>query len=745
MNKSKDVDKYLVANDKTVQGQNIAQKQRIIQRFHNIVSYILPTNAKLVTTMREPQNAEKHQVENTTPIEQQNLGSGNTNVNVNVSVNHHQDGSISSSSSKHSHDGESEYSNTPQSSKNLENSKGHEDTKDAFESTITERLPKTPNPTLLQRSNLKHLFSGKKISIPFILISSLLIILSGLLGEYDGRWRLLLSANTMSTVTPVPDPICLHTFVVTTTQDKGHGSFREMVNKAQDGDCITFTSSIKDTISLTNELDIKHSITIQGNSPLSQQIKSLNKIQDDNHATPTIINDNSSYTNFSIFPNIKVTFIGLSFRGSDTYLNNSLISNHSQDLNIISCSFHSFHSHYTGSIISNLQGNVTLKDSYLTDNHSQSDGGGAIYNLNGTLTLDHSTVTSNYADSGGGGIYNVLGSVYLKRHSSLNTNHIELNDQAGGGGILSQGGTVVISDSEIQSNSTSGDGGGILLRGGASAQIISSQIHFNSEPSGKDIAVEADPTTGQPSYLFMDPAPSLNDVLGQVNQGDPRMTSSLPLANLPTTNDPTKNPDNHFLGNLTAEKFRTYCHQLNSSFTDVVIGIDKKSIQCTSSDNTLSKSFSDLNIAMKDVCKTVFPTDANERYILARLASYWNPASWQCFKDEQKEKDSITKDFAQNPVFPGETKLDMYCKIEHGTRAFLLPLPQDQQTGYQWKCTDDGSNPWPIGMTKACQDAYGDDAIDFLDTYTDPYSWYCWVPIPTDQIAIATPTLIPTP
>jgi hypothetical protein len=41
-------------------------------------------------------------------------------------------------------------------------------------------------------------------------------------------------------------------------------------------------------------------------------------------------------------------------------------------------------------------------------------------------------------------------------------------------------------------------------------------------------------------------------------------------------------------------------------------------------------------------------------------------------------------------------------------------------------------------MSEACKEAYGDYAVDFLVTFTNPDSWYCWVPISINPTATAT-------
>jgi serine/threonine protein kinase len=591
-----------------------------------------------------------------------------------------------------------------------------------------------------QKSSLASANSSRKNFIPVMMAIILTIVLT-----FATTW---IGRGIIQPPTKVALSTCLHTLTVTTPEDNASASFREMIDKAQNGDCITFDTSLKGSIVLTSGLEIKHSITIQGNGPLPQEIESSNTIQgDEKKATPTITNDTYSGTNISIFPNTYVTFINLSFQGSDTFLENSLISNQSRNLNIISCNFRSFHSHYTGGVISNLQGNVTLKDSYLRDNQSLSDGGGAIYNQGGTVTLDHSTVTSNYADYSGGGIYNVGGNVYIQNNSSLNQNKLgqEASQGGGGGGIISRGGSIVISDSEIRNNeAASGDGGGVFLVN-ASAQIIASTVMFNEATSqkGRDIAVEADFANEQNNYLFIDPRSSYDNIWGETDQKYPGMISSKPLST-PSSYDPTKN-NPHFVGSLTTEQFRTYCNQLKGkSFTNVIMGTDEEKLQCTSNDNNTSVSFSALHISVIDVCAHIFSDKlniGNKEHILARLASYWDPSSWQCFGNMKQKEKTITRDLVPEPRFAGETWLDRYCYEKHGKRASLLPLPRDKQTGYQWKCTNaDGSSPQRIIMSEACKQAYDELAVDFLVEFTDPYSWYCWVPTSPTPTATTTTT-----
>jgi len=103
-------------------------------------------------------------------------------------------------------------------------------------------------------------------------------------------------------------------------------------------------------------------------------------------------------------------------------------------------------------------GDLTLKDSVVTDNVTV--GAAGIFNLStGTVTLQDSTVTRNSAALGsGGGIYN-LGSVIL-RDSTVSEN----GSFALGGGIFN-GGTLLMQGSAVSNNGAFTSGGGIYNLG----------------------------------------------------------------------------------------------------------------------------------------------------------------------------------------------------------------------------------------------------------------------------------------
>jgi CSLREA domain-containing protein len=102
-------------------------------------------------------------------------------------------------------------------------------------------------------------------------------------------------------------------------------------------------------------------------------------------------------------------------------------------------------------------GTLTISDSEICDNGTESGRGGGILNQ-GTLTISHSTIAGNYAGAYGGGISNAAGCALTVTHSEIRDNGAGV----GGGGVHNQG-ALSISDSEIRDNVVeAGSGGGIL-------------------------------------------------------------------------------------------------------------------------------------------------------------------------------------------------------------------------------------------------------------------------------------------
>src|ERR1017187_10260508 len=134
-------------------------------------------------------------------------------------------------------------------------------------------------------------------------------------------------------------------------------------------------------------------------------------------------------------------------------------------------------------------GNLTLQGLTVTGGHTGGLGGG-IFNLEGTLTLDHSEVTGNASEgammSAGGGIASgtlgtgPLGTTTLN-FSQVNGNTSNGGPLAGAGGIAN-GGTAIISASQVNGNTAPGPfGGGILNHGAMTINL--SQVDNNTTPA----------------------------------------------------------------------------------------------------------------------------------------------------------------------------------------------------------------------------------------------------------------------
>jgi uncharacterized repeat protein (TIGR02543 family) len=142
-------------------------------------------------------------------------------------------------------------------------------------------------------------------------------------------------------------------------------------------------------------------------------------------------------------------------------------------------------------------GIVTLKN--LTIQNGRAADGAGIYNDNGTLTLTGITLQNNSAQNNtdtarGGGIFNIGGSVTVTRSKFIN-NAADLY----GGGIYNSG-TLTVTDSILQGNSTvgatgkTGEGGGIFNDYGT-LTITHDTIYNSAADMGGGLFIYANPTT----------------------------------------------------------------------------------------------------------------------------------------------------------------------------------------------------------------------------------------------------------
>ena len=359
---------------------------------------------------------------------------------------------------------------------------------------------------------------------------------------------------------------------------------------------------------------------------------------------------------------------------------------------------------------------------------------------NGTLTLDGSNVHDNQANYNGGGIYSLNGHVSVQNHSAITHNQVlhalTGGDLGGGGGMTIHGGTISISDSSIEQNTSQGDGGGILLIG-TNALIDGSSIQYNETNTDKagGIAVLSNPENNYSSFLVL-----ADNTLVQYNSNSKSSSSTdfavniqgkivgKDAANTSINSEPSRSSVDpttfqQFLGYLTLKDFQTYCQSQQNNqkqpFTDASVSSDGQTVTCTSPNNGERLSLSTQNGKVNEVCAKLHP---DAKLTLARLFRYTDPTSWQCFQEERFLA-AITKQIPSTKKVP----LDSYC-VGIGASAVLVPESNKPANAYDWHCKQ-GTNYLPLTMDVACQDVTGNPlAIGILVDHGDPSSWQCWGP-----------------
>lgn len=254
------------------------------------------------------------------------------------------------------------------------------------------------------------------------------------------------------------------TIVVTSTADSGPGSLRQAVADANSGDQITFSSELNgQAITLLSSQTVAKNLTITGPGA------SLLAIQG-----PGVVGL------LAIKGGAEVMVSGLTIRDGERG-----VDNQGGDLTIVSCVITGNQAGppWDGAGISNKDGSLTILNSQVTGNSAVYAGGGGIANINSTLTIDSSTISNNSAWFGGGaGVVNFSGNVVIMNTTvSGNSGHGQglrnddtmsiinstvSNNNTSSGAVENYGGTMIISNSAIISNTaTESDGGGISNTG----------------------------------------------------------------------------------------------------------------------------------------------------------------------------------------------------------------------------------------------------------------------------------------
>ncbi len=218
--------------------------------------------------------------------------------------------------------------------------------------------------------------------------------------------------------------------LVTSNNDSGLGSLREVIANAKSGDVIAFDTlgvfATPQEIILESQIDIDKDLIIGGTG--AENLK--------------LLVDSSTNTRiFHVHPAVNVVIDGMTITGGEA-----------QD------SGNEGGSSKLGGGIYN-EGILTLLDSTVIDNKATKGGG--IYNGNlGTLTILQSQILDNFNTKYGGAIYNKSSITIID--SAIRNNHA-IRD---GGGIYNDtGSNLRIRQSQIESNRSGNSGGGIANKG----------------------------------------------------------------------------------------------------------------------------------------------------------------------------------------------------------------------------------------------------------------------------------------
>lgn len=500
---------------------------------------------------------------------------------------------------------------------------------------------------------------------------------------------------------------------VTTLNDSGPGSLRQAISEASPGGTITLDPSLHGgTIDLTSgNLDLSKNIIVQG--------PPLGNIAISNGSRGSMIIIDSTAT---------VTFENLTFTNS-TVISGAFIRNQGH-LTLNNCIVSHNTSFDRGGGLENWGGSLTLNSTVVSENTAGDEGGG-IYNWNGPLMLNNSQVSGNQATYNGGGIFSLLGSVTIINGTIINNKTRSQQDSNPvGGGIavvdslltLNAGGMNargMRNQSTIQHNSTNGSGGGIALLGSL-ATIADSTITDNQAGlGGGGIVVEKDTENGKVGFAILtdlditntpQAAPFLGnnsapDILGTVRTDSSRpliISVSAGITGSPAPSSFAPEQSSEYSG---AVDFNAFCRSRTYQEVQLPPLYNPFTLSCISVPPRSVLSFTPLQ-----ACE--WKTQTTD--VMARLADYYDPSSWQCYVHEEK----------LGPIATPEN-MNNFCKFLKDKGAV-----QTGTTAYNWQCVSPSDRiPVGVAMASACQWFYHrQDAFESLIAFDHLSGWECWAP-----------------
>jgi FG-GAP repeat len=268
-------------------------------------------------------------------------------------------------------------------------------------------------------------------------------------------------------------------FLVTNLNDAGDGSLRQAIldaNGAAGADDIQFQAGLTGIITLTDELSITDSVSIDG--PGAEVITISG-----NNATRLFTIDSQTATVISV----SISGLTLTQGNADAGNGNvgGAISIINEELTIANAVITGNTAATDGGGVYGTGGNATIRiqNSTISGNTAGRDAGGVFFGTASTGSIENSTLSGNTAGDDGGAVYLGNSSSVTIQNSTISGN--TSNDE--GGGIYDEGDvdSFMLRNSTISGNTvTNGTGGGLALNSNT-VSIQNSTITGNQAPAGE--------------------------------------------------------------------------------------------------------------------------------------------------------------------------------------------------------------------------------------------------------------------
>lgn len=291
----------------------------------------------------------------------------------------------------------------------------------------------------------------------------------------------ILLAGILPAQTDVVYASCSMSVVVANTNDKDPGSLRQALLDVCAGGTITFDAGLSgQIITLTTApLEVAKSMTIDGSALAVRVTIKAGQTSANERFAVFLINPGQTVTMDSLIITegyTPHTGAGIN-NGGNLTIKNSQISNNVADVENGDC----YGSDCSGGGIFN-DGVLTIEESVIKLNHARVGGG--IYNSeDGFLAIENSVIEENSALYGAG--------IYSGGDLTIKDSEVSDNDADYSGGGINSYGNLTINNSVIANNEAGDDGGGIYHYGDqyydVTLTVVDSTIQGNSAKSGGGI------------------------------------------------------------------------------------------------------------------------------------------------------------------------------------------------------------------------------------------------------------------